>query len=92
MLRFLDIRLILACGVLFPMSAEYSVVNYGRLAGNLSDLTVASSRYDILLCSKPLVSYMRHVLELPVPCFGRRTVMLYRGMMPCALGTAAYYY
>ena len=36
------------------------------LAGNLSDLTVASSQYDILLCSETLVSDMRHMSELLV--------------------------
>ena len=41
--------------------------NVRGLAGNLSDLTVASSRYDILLCSETLVSDMRHVSELLVP-------------------------
>ena len=34
---------------------------------NLSDLTVASCQYDILLCSETLVSDMRHVSELLVP-------------------------
>ena len=43
--------------------------NVRGLAGNLSDLTVASSQYDILLCSKTLVSDMRHVSELLVPGF-----------------------
>ena len=37
--------------------------NVRGLSGNLSDLTVASSRYDILLCSETLVSDMRHVLD-----------------------------
>ena len=59
------------------------------LAGNLSDLTVASSRYDILLCSETLVSDMRHVLELMVPGFGC-SVLLWRGRMPRARGMAAY--
>ena len=35
--------------------------NVRGLAGNLSDLTVASSQYDILLCSETLVSDMSHV-------------------------------
>ena len=35
--------------------------NVWGLAGNLIDLTVASSQYDILLCSETLVSDMRHV-------------------------------
>ena len=37
------------------------------LSRNLSDLSVASSQYDILLCSETLVSDMRHVSELLVP-------------------------
>ena len=44
--------------------------NVRGLAGNLSDLTVASSQYDILLCSETLVSDMRHVSEILVPGFG----------------------
>ena len=35
--------------------------NVRDLAGNLSDLTVASSQYDILLCSETLASDIRHV-------------------------------
>ena len=62
--------------------------NVRGLAGNLSDMTVASSRYDILLCSETLVSDMRHVLELLVPGFGRP--VLYRGRIPRARGMAAY--
>ena len=37
------------------------------LSGNLSDMAVASSQYDILLCSETLVSHLRHVSELLVP-------------------------
>ena len=59
------------------------------LAGNLSDLTVALSQYDILLCSETFVSDMRHVSETLVPGFGR-PVLLCRGKMPRARGIAAY--
>ena len=52
--------------------------NVRGLVGNLSDLTVASSRYDILLCSEPLVLDMRHVSELLIPGFGR-PVLLSKG-------------
>ena len=62
--------------------------NVRGLAGNLSDLTVASSRYDILLCSETLVSDMRHVSEVLVPGFCRP--VLCRGKMPRARGMAAY--
>ena len=51
--------------------------NVRSLAGNLSDLTVASTQYDILLCSMTLVSDMSHVYELLVPGFGRGTMPLY---------------
>ena len=63
--------------------------NVRGLAGNLSDLTVASSHYDILLCSETLVSDMRHVSEVRVPGFCR-PVLLCRGKMPRAHGMAAY--
>ena len=61
----------------------------GGLAANLSDLTVASSQYDILLRSKTLVSDMHHVLEVLVPGF-RRPVLLCQGKMPRARGMAAF--
>ena len=63
--------------------------NVWGLAGNLSDLTVASSQYDILFCSETLVSDMRHVSELLVPGFSH-PVLLCRGKMPQARGMAAY--
>ena len=59
--------------------------NVRGLAGNLSDLTVASSQYDILLCSETLVSDMHNESELLVPGFGR-PVLLCRGRMPRARG------
>ena len=59
------------------------------LARNLSDLTVASSQYNILLCSETLVSDMHHVSEVLVPSFGR-PVLLCQGKMPQVHGMAAY--
>ena len=58
------------------------------LAGNLSDLTVASSQYDIMLCSETLVSDIRHVSAVLVPGFCL-PVLLCRGKMPRARGMAA---
>ena len=63
--------------------------NVRGLSGNLSDLAVSSSQYDILLCSEILVSDLRHVSELLVPGFGR-PVCLCRGKLPRAHGMAAY--
>ena len=59
------------------------------LAGNHSDLTVASSQYDILLCSETLVADMRHALEILVHGLGQ-PLLLCRGKMPRARGMAAY--
>ena len=56
---------------------------------NLSDLAVASSQYDILLCSETLVSDLRHVSELLVPGFGR-PVLLCQGKLTPARGMASY--
>ena len=63
--------------------------NARGLAGNLSDLTVASSQYDILLCSETWVSDIRHVPQVLVPGFCR-PVLLCRGKMPRFRGMAAY--
>ena len=62
-------RRTLARGVLFLLSANTLYSNVRGPAGNLSDLTMASSQYDILLCSETLVSDMRHASELLVPGF-----------------------
>ena len=59
------------------------------LSGSLSDLAVASSQYDILLCSETLVSDLHHVSELLVPGFGR-PVLLCRGKLPRPRGMAPY--
>ena len=70
-------RQTLALGVLYLMSAEYSVVMCGVWPGTLySDLTVASSQYDILLCSETLVSDMRHVSPVLAPGFGRPVLIV----------------
>ena len=59
------------------------------LAGNLSNLTMASSQSDILLCSVTLVSDMHHASEVLVPDFGQ-PVLLCRGKIPRARGMASY--
>ena len=65
----------------------YSIVR--GLSKNLSDVTVASPQYDLLLCSETLVSDRRHISELLVPGFGR-PVLLSRDRMPRARGMAVY--
>ena len=66
-LRFLDVETSLDSRR--PVSAVCRILcsNVLGLAWKLSDLTVASTQYDILLRSETLVSDMRHVAELLVP-------------------------
>ena len=72
-----------------PAGCRILCSNVQGLAGNLSNLTVASSQYYILFCSETLVSDMRQVSDLLVPSFDR-PVLLWRGKMPQARGMAAY--
>ena len=72
-----------------PAVSRILCSNVRGMAENLSDLTVAASQYDILLCSETLVSDMGHVLELLVPGFGR-PILLSRGKMPRTRGMAAH--
>ena len=60
-LRFLDVET--NPGSLRPAPDVCRILcsNVRGPAGNLSDLTVASSQYDILLCSETLVSDMHHM-------------------------------
>ena len=88
-LRFLDVETNPGPRRPVPPVCRILCSNVLGLAGNLSDLTVASSQYDILLCSETLVSDMRHVSEVVVPGFGR-PVLLCRCMMHRARGMAAY--
>ena len=69
-LRFLDVET--NPGKQSPVPAVCRILcsNVRGLTGNLSDLTVASSQNDILLCSETLVSDMRHVSEVLVPGLG----------------------
>ena len=88
-LRFLDVETNQGPLRSVPAVCRLLCSNVRCLAGNLSDLTVASTQYDILLCSETLVSDMRHMSELLVPGFGR-PVLLCRDRMPRARGMAAY--
>ena len=83
MLLFLDVETNPGPRRPVPTVCRLLCSNVLGLTGNLSDLTVASSQDDILLCSETLVSDMHHVSELLVPGFGR-PVLLCRGRMPRA--------
>ena len=66
-LRFLDVETNPGRRRPVPAVCRIPYSNVWGLAGNLSDLAVASPQYDILLCSETLVSDMRHVSEVLVP-------------------------
>ena len=65
-LRFPDVET--NSGPRLPVPAVCRILcsNVRGLSRNLSDLSVASSQFDILLCSETLVSDMRQVSELLV--------------------------
>ena len=88
-LRFLDVETNPGPRRPVPAACRILCRNVLGLAGNLSDLTVAPSQYDILLCSETLVSDMHHVSQVLVPGFCR-PILLCRGKMPRARGMAAY--
>ena len=46
-------------------------LNVQEFHGNLHELTVASKRFDILLCSETLVSSIKHYVKLFIPGFER---------------------
>ena len=64
-----------------PVAASCRILcsNARDLSGNLSDLALASSQYDILLCSETLVSDLRHVSELLVPAWVRSPCLVVPG-------------
>ena len=68
-LRFLDVETNLGQHRPVPAVCRILCSNVRGVAGNLSDLTMASSQYDILLCSETLVSDVHHVSEVLVPGF-----------------------
>ena len=88
-LQFLDVEMNPGPWRPVPALCRILCSNMRGLAGNVSDLTMALSQYDILFCSETLVSVMCHVSELLVPSFGR-PVLLCRSKMPLAHGMAAY--
>ena len=88
-LRFLDVETNPVPRRPVPAVCRILCSNVRGLAGNLSNLTVASSPYDILLCSETVVSDMRQVSEVLVTGFGR-PVLLCRGKIPRARGMATY--
>ena len=63
-----------------PGTCRILCSNVRGLSKNLSDVTVASSQYDMLLCSETLVSDRHHMSELLVPGFGRPVLLCQDGV------------
>ena len=62
---------------------------FANINANLNELSVAASRFDIVLCAATLVSARRHASELLLPGFGRPALSL-RDVRPGARGLALY--
>ena len=88
-LRFPDVEINPGPRRPVPGACRILCSNVQGLSKNLSEMTVASSQYDLLLCSETLVSNRRHMSELLVPGFGR-PVLLCRDGVPRARWMAAY--
>ena len=92
--RFLDVETNPGPRRPVPCVCRILCRNVRDLAGNLSDLTVASSQYDIKFCSETVLLWdfgLRYASRVQVACFGfGQPVMLCRGKMPWALRKAAY--
>ena len=58
-----------------PEACRILCSNVWGLSKNLSNVTVALSHYDLLLCSETLVSDRHHMSELLVPGFGRPVLL-----------------
>ena len=88
-LRFPDVET--DPGPLRPVIGECRILcsNVRGLSKNLSNVTVASSQYDLLLCSETLVSDRRHKSEFLVPGFGHPVLLCWDGV-PRAHWMAAY--
>ena len=74
MLRFLDVETNPGPRRPVPAACRILYCNVRVLYRKHSDLIVASSQYDILLCSETFVSDMRHVSEFLVLGFDRSVV------------------
>ena len=87
-LRFPDVEINPGPRRPVPGACRILCSNVLGISKNLSDVTVASSQYGLLLCSETLVSDRRHISEFLVPGFGRHALLCTDGM-PRARGMAA---
>ena len=72
-----------------PRKYWLMIANINGLSANLNELSVAASRFGIILCAETLVAARRHASEFLVPGFGRPALSL-RDVRPGARGLALY--
>ena len=70
-----------------PRKCRLMFANNNGLSANLKELSVAASKFDIVLCAETLVSARRNASELLLPGFGRPALSL-RDVRPEARGLA----
>ena len=63
--------------------------NIRGLYGNLRELSIASTKFDLICCSETLVSDRRHISELLLPNFNKPLLLL-RNSLPRAQGLCIY--
>ena len=72
-----------------PAKSRIMFTNINGLHGNIKDLAIASTRYDVILCAETKVTSYRNVAELKLPRFAK-PIQLLRGARPNGLGLALY--
>ena len=72
-----------------PAKCRLMFSNINGLFGNIRDLAVTSSRYDMIICAETKVTSHRNVAELRLPRFAK-PVQILRGARPNGLGMALY--
>ena len=88
--RMLRLTQVLAWWPLVVVGWCLAISNINGLHGNLRELVIAASRFDIVACAVTKVTQRRHVAELRLPGFSAPIVLL-RGSRPDGLGLACMY-
>ena len=79
-LRFPDVETNPGAWRPVPEACRILCSNERGLSKNLCNVTVASSQYDLLLCSETMVSDRHHMSELLVPGFGHPALLCQDGV------------
>ena len=72
-----------------PQCCRVMCTNINGLHGNRDELTIAATKFDVVVCTETEVTGRRHVSELLLPGFKAPTLLL-RGARPNGLGMALF--